>query len=113
MVAVQPVQVQASWVLGDLVDITVPDEGEEDTELEHGRRWVDGRVGMLKSIAHVRDFSIQGGNLRPELDLDHFIVVVDHDKAKGEYALARVPISWMRPHSCKGDCPTIHSCLFG
>ena len=109
MVAVQPVQVQASWVLGDLVQISVPNGEEEDT----GRRWVNGRVGMLKSIAHVRDFSLQGGNLRPEVDLEYFIVVVDHDKAKGEYALARVPIAWMRPHSCNGTCPSIHSCLLG
>ena len=109
MAKAQFIQVQANWVLGDLVNITVPDDEGEDT----GRRWVDGRVGMLKSMAHIRDFSIQGGNLQPEIDIDHFIVIVDHDKAKGEYALARVPLAWMHPHSCNGTCPSIHSCLFG
>ena len=109
MAGTQVIQVQAKWVLGDLVQNSVPDGEEEDT----GRRWVDGRVGMLKSMAHVRDFSTRDGNFQPEIDFDHFIVAVDHDKAKGEYALARVPLAWMHPHSCNGTCPSIHSCLLG
>ena len=102
-------QVTASWVIGDLVDITLP----EDETVEGGREWVDGRVGMLKQLAHVRDFANLGGDLTPEVDMDHFIVSVDHDKAKGEYALARVHVGWMQEHTCNGSCPTVHPCRLG
>lgn len=97
------------WALGELVNITVPDEEGEAS----GRRWVHQRVGMLKHLAHVRDFSNTQGDLTPEQDLNHFIVSVDHDKAKGEYALARVPIAWMRHHDCNGTCPEVHPCQVG